>query len=207
MSKSIGPTALTAALSAAAVLGYLSYRFVGGQTDPSPGAPSSAGNAAPSQGLADSLPPFTLSDLAGNPTPISSWPGKPLVLNFWATWCAPCLREIPLLKELQSTHDSIQVIGIAVDRPDPVQTFSASMDFNYPILIGQNDAMSAAAALGVEVFALPITVFTDAAGAILGIHTGELHAEHLDNAVATLADLGDGRIDRETARARIAGRM
>jgi hypothetical protein len=67
--------------------------------------------------------------------------------------------------------------------------------------------MSAAAALGVEVFALPITVFTDAAGAILGIHTGELHAEHLDNAVATLADLGDGRIDRETARARIAGRM
>jgi peroxiredoxin len=117
------------------------------------------------------------------------------------------LREIPLLKEFQSSHDDIQVVGIAVDRPDPVQTFSASMDFNYPILIGQNDAMSAAAALGVEVFALPVTVFTDAAGAVLGIHTGELHAEYLDNAAAVVADLSGGRIDRKTARNRIAGRM
>jgi thiol-disulfide isomerase/thioredoxin len=203
MRKSIGPTTLTVMLSASAVLGYVGYRFVGGQTSEIP----SPANGAQAPALSDSLPPFTLDDLAGEPTPISSWPDKPLVLNFWATWCAPCLREIPLLKEFQSSHDGIQVVGIAVDRPDPVQTFSASMDFNYPILIGQNDAMSAAAALGVEVFALPITVFTDAAGAVLGIHTGELHAEHLDNAAAVLADLSGGRIDRETARNRIAGRM
>jgi hypothetical protein len=67
--------------------------------------------------------------------------------------------------------------------------------------------MEAAAAFGIEVFALPITVFTDAGGAILGIHTGEVHAEHLDNLVAVLADLGEGRIDRATARARIAGTL
>jgi thiol-disulfide isomerase/thioredoxin len=204
MAKSISPAALTALLSAATVLGYLGYRFVA-EAPHAPSHDAAADAARPA--LADSLPPFALADLAGEPTPIASWPGKPMLVNFWATWCAPCLREIPLLKQFQADHPGIQIVGIAVDRRDPVLSFAAEMDFNYPVLIGQNDAMEAAAALGVEVFALPITVFTDAAGAILGIHTGEIHAEQLDNLVAVLADLDEGRIGREAARARIAGRM
>ncbi|MDX1562640.1 MAG: TlpA disulfide reductase family protein, partial [Gammaproteobacteria bacterium] len=157
--------------------------------------------------FADSLPDVVLNDLAGTPTPLSTWVGQPMLINFWATWCAPCLREIPLLKAFNDEHPSIQVVGIAVDRDEPVREFAAEMAFNYPNLVGQTEAMNAAAALGVEVIALPFTVFTDAEGAILGIHSGEIHREHLENLAATLADLEAGRIGRDTARERIAGLM
>jgi len=72
--------------------------------------------------------------------------------------------------------------------------------------VGQADAMDAAAAFGVGVFALPFTVFVAPDGATLGVHTGEIHPEHLENLTAVLADLGAERIGLEAARARIAGR-
>lgn len=101
----------------------------------------------------------------------------------------------------------VQVVGIAVDRLDPVVSFAEKMQFNYPVLVGQADAMEAAAAFGVDFFALPFTVFTDAVGNILGVHTGELHGEDLDNLAAVLDALGAGAIDLEEARARVAGRI
>jgi hypothetical protein len=81
------------------------------------------------------------------------------------------------------------------------------MQFNYPILIGESGGWDAAAAFGVNVYALPFTVFTAPNGAVLGVHTGELHQEHLDNLTAVLDDLKAGKIDIQTARARIAGRI
>jgi hypothetical protein len=101
----------------------------------------------------------------------------------------------------------VQVVGIAVDRLDPVLSFAADMEFNYPILVGQSDAMDAAASFGVDFFALPFTVFAAADGRLLGVHTGEVHQEHLDNLLAVLDDLDGARIDMPAARARIAGRM
>ncbi len=132
-----------------------------------------------------------------------------LLINFWATWCAPCLREIPLLVEYQESHrdHSVQVVGIAVDRPDPVHAFMEDLEFNYPVLIGQADAMDAAAAFGVEFFALPFSVFTDTQGHILGVHTGELHPEDLDELQSVLENLDTGITDISRARARLAGRM
>jgi thiol-disulfide isomerase/thioredoxin len=198
---------LTGALSAAAILGYLTYRLaLDGPGDDTAAAPESMATGEPAAALADALPNFTLDDLEGTPTPITSLTGKPMLINFWATWCAPCLREIPMLKEFQTANeDAVQVVGIAVDRRDPVLSFAEEMDFNYPILVGQAEAMDAAAGFGVNVFALPFTVFTDASGAVLGVHTGEIHAEHLANLRAVLDDLGAGAIDRATARARLAG--
>src|SRR5690606_40937128 len=133
--------------------------------------------------LPDLLPHFELADLEGAPRSIHIWPGQPLVINFWATWCAPCLREIPLLKALQQENDWLTVVGIAVDRTEPVVEFAASMDFNYPILVGQAEGWEAAARFG-EFYALPFTVFTSADGHVIGVHTGELHAEHLENVQA-----------------------
>src|ERR1700709_1533368 len=68
------------------------------------------------------LPEFSLKNRAGELQSIHSWPGKSLIINFWATWCAPCRREIPLLIELQQQHaaDAIQLVGIAVDFRDDV---------------------------------------------------------------------------------------
>jgi thiol-disulfide isomerase/thioredoxin len=193
------PVLLTAALSAAAVLGYLTYRGMSGPAD----APGGAGSAATAPAVA-TLPDFSLPNLAGEPQSIQSWPGKPMLINFWATWCAPCLREIPMLKELQSARPDLQVVGIAIDKPDPVAKFAADIEFNYPILVGENEAWGAAAALGVDIFALPFTIFTAADGSILGVHSGELHAEHLDSFRDVADDLGAGRIGVEAARARLA---
>ncbi len=150
------------------------------------------------------LPDFSLANLAGEQQSIQSWPGKPLLINFWATWCGPCLREIPMLKELQASRPDLQVVGIAIDKPDLVAKFAGDIQFNYAILIGQNEAWAAAGALGVNIYALPFTVFTGGDGSILGVHTGELHAEHLERFRAVVDDLAAGRIGIEQARSRIA---
>jgi thiol-disulfide isomerase/thioredoxin len=196
------PVLLTAGLSAAAVLGYLTYRFVAAPSPP--GAPDVA--AAPPPAVA-TLPDFSLANLTGEQQSIQSWPGKPLLINFWATWCAPCLREIPMLKELQASRPDLQVVGIAIDKPDLVAKFAGDIQFNYPILIGQNEAWAAAGALGVNIYALPFTIFTGNDGSILGVHTGELHAEHLELFQAVADDLAAGRVDVDEARSRIADRI
>jgi thiol-disulfide isomerase/thioredoxin len=198
------PVLVTVVLSAAAVLGYLSYRAIAPEQTPqeAPGPDAAADQSRPE--LADRLPEFALGNLAGEPQSITSWPGKPLLINFWATWCAPCLREIPLLKELQTSNEELQIVGIAVDRRDPVVTFADTMQFNYPILIGQSDAWEAAAAFGVNVYALPFTIFTAGDGSVLGVHTGELHREHLERLTMTLEDLRAGTLDVAAARARLA---
>jgi thiol-disulfide isomerase/thioredoxin len=199
------PVLLTAALSAAAVLGYVAYRAS------SPTGEPAVVNEAPAAGApalaVATLPDFSLGNLAGERQSIQSWPGKPLLINFWATWCGPCLREIPMLKELQTARPDLQVIGIAIDKRDLVVEFAENTQFNYPILIGQNEAWAAAASLGVNIYALPFTIFTAADGSILGVHTGELHAEHLEAFRAVNDDLAAGRIAVDEARSQIAERI
>jgi thiol-disulfide isomerase/thioredoxin len=193
------PVLLTAALSAAAVLGYLTYRLTS-----APDAPTTETAAPAAAPAVATLPDFSLANLAGEQQSIQSWPGKPLLINFWATWCGPCLREIPMLKELQASRPDLQVVGIAIDKPELVTKFAADMQFNYAILVGQNEAWAAAGALGVNIYALPFTIFTGSDGSILGVHTGELHAEHLEEFKAVVDELSAGRIGIEQARSRIA---
>ena len=198
------PVLLTAALSAAAVLGYFAYRSLA-PTGAVDGSDTVAASAPPP--AVASLPDFSLGNLAGEQQSILSWPGKPLLINFWATWCGPCLREIPMLKELQAARPDLQVVGIAIDKRDLVVGFAENMQFNYPILIGQSEAWAAAAALGVNIYALPFTIFTAGDGSILGVHTGELHAEHLEAFRSVADDLTAGKIDTDEARAQIAERI
>jgi len=209
------PALLTAALSGAAVLGYLAYRAAFApveapteetiQFGENPAAEEAEHSDEPQ--LAERLPDFSLEALAGGQQTIMSWPGKPLLINFWATWCGPCVREIPMLKEFQSSQTELQVVGIALDRRDPVVKFADTMQFNYPILIGDKGGYEAAAAFGVNVYAMPFTVFTGADGSVLGVHTGELHPEHLQELTAVIAELRDGKIDVPMARKRLAGRI
>lgn len=211
------PWLMTAALSAAAVAGYLAYRGLAApppvaEPEPEPVvsldeiAPDTEESAAPAATLG-ALPDFSLGNLAGEPQSILSWPGKPLLINFWATWCAPCLREIPMLKELQAGRPDLQIVGIAVDKRDAVVKFAADLQFNYPILIGQSEAWAAAGAMGVNIYALPFTIFVAGDGNLLGVHTGELHAEHLEAFRVVVDDLAAERIDLEQARGRIAERI
>ena len=89
---------------------------------------------------------FELNGLDGAMHDFSEWDGKHRIVNFWATWCAPCRREIPLLKAFQEQHgaDNFQVIGIAVEFLEPVIAYAEDAQFNYPILVGEQDAMAVA---------------------------------------------------------------
>ena len=202
-------TLVTILLSTLAASAYFAYRLLWpGAAQPAEPVTLAQSDAPRPTALASSMPEFSLTNLAGEQQSINSWPGQALIVNFWATWCPPCLREIPLLKEFAALHDGrIQVIGIAVDQRDAVATFSEGMGFNYPILIGQSDAIEAAAAFGVEFVGLPFTVFTGATGQLLGVHTGELRAEHLAEYLAAIDALAAGTIDIAAARLRLAGRQ
>lgn len=194
---------LTLALSAVAVAAYLGYRTLLPTADLAAGTDTAAAPLQPAEGL----PEFELQGLDGGLRSIRSWPDDALVINFWATWCAPCLREIPLLKAFQAAHadEPVQVVGIAIDQLEPVQNFAEEMAFNYPILVGEADAINAAAAFGVEFFALPFTVYTDTEGRLLGTHIGEIHTEDLDHLSGVLADLRTGVTDVATARTLLGG--
>ncbi len=151
------------------------------------------------------LPDFVLSDLNGVPRPISDWSGQPILINFWATWCAPCRREMPLLQKLheESGNNGLQVIGVAIDHAPDVSAFTMETGITYPILVGQEDAIEVTDGFGLDFLGLPFTVLVDQDGQILKIQLGELHADDLKLIVAVTAKLRAGEIGVNAARRRL----
>jgi thiol-disulfide isomerase/thioredoxin len=145
---------------------------------------------------------FELNDLDGNLRNFSEWEGKHRIVNFWATWCAPCRREIPLLKAFQEEHsaDGFEVIGIAVEFLEPVVAYAEDAQFNYQILYGELDAMQVAESSGISFIGLPFTMIVGRDGTLIGAHMGEIHKEHLDNFVIVLGQLDRGELDVAGAR-------
>lgn len=155
------------------------------------------------------LPEFSLENRAGERQSVNSWPGKSLVLNFWATWCAPCRREIPLLKELQKQHeaDGVQIVGIAVDFREDVLKYADTMKIDYPLLIGEQDGLAAVDAFGIEAVGFPYTVFTDAKGNIVTTHIGELHKEQAELILGTIKKINTGELAVNTARTQLTSAL
>lgn len=151
------------------------------------------------------LPDFVLSDLNGVPRPISDWSGQPILINFWATWCAPCRREMPLLQKLheESGNNGLQVIGVAIDHAPDVSAFTMETGITYPILVGQEDAIEVTDGFGLDFLGLPFSVLVDEDGQILKIQLGELHADDLKLIVAVTAELRAGEIGVNAARRRL----
>jgi thiol-disulfide isomerase/thioredoxin len=147
-------------------------------------------------------PSFALPDVDGVSHDFSEWQGKNRILNFWATWCAPCRREIPILKAFQEEQgdNGFQVIGIAVDFPEPVARYAEAAEFNYPILVGEQDAMAVAESSGVEFVGLPFTMFVASDGELLSAYIGELHQSHLDTVIDVMTRLDRAEISSEDAR-------
>jgi thiol-disulfide isomerase/thioredoxin len=145
---------------------------------------------------------FALPDLDGNMRDLAEWEGKTRLVNFWATWCAPCRREIPLLKEMQANHgaDGLQVIGVAVDYQEDVVAYAGTADFNYPILIGQEDAMAAAETSGMDFVGLPVTMLVSPAGDLIKMHMGEITENHIEQIVDVVARMQSGELDSDGAR-------
>jgi thiol-disulfide isomerase/thioredoxin len=180
------------------------------------GYPAGGGFDAPQDAAAlpipkvpERLPAFTLTDPAGKPTSIATWRDKSLIINFWATWCAPCRHEIPLLESLSRDWNSrgIEVVGIAVDHRDPVVAFARELKIGYPLLIGEEDALDVAAALGFESPVFPFSVFTDRRGEVVTIFVGELHRPQADLILSVVQNLNENRLQLREARASISERL
>lgn len=169
--------------------------------EPEPAAPPQLKPAV----IPEFRPDVTLADREGQPRALSEWDGKPLVVNFWATWCAPCRREIPMLNALarDTAAEGIEVIGIAIDFREEVLEFLDATPIDYTVLIGEQDGMDAARAFGMESIGLPFTAFTDRQGRIATIHVGELHRPEADVILSAVRALDAGQIEMAAAREQI----
>jgi len=127
------------------------------------------------------LPDFRLTDLEGREVASNAWAGKVLVLNFWATWCPPCLSEIPRFVEIQERlrESGVQFVGIAVDQVEDVRAFAAEQPVNYPLLIATPEVLKFSVQLGNRLEVLPFTVIFDRHGRRVHGQIGELSAEEL----------------------------
>lgn len=151
------------------------------------------------------LPGITLADMNGVKHPLSEWKGRPLMVNFWATWCEPCRREIPLLKKLreQRSADGLEIVGIAVDFRDAVRRYAHDMGIDYPVLVGEQDGLDAIAQFGMDTV-FPFTVFADRQGHIVTLKIGELHAEEARFILDEVKAVDQGRTELAAARKEIA---
>lgn len=131
--------------------------------------------------LAQRRPDLEFRDLDGRVQKISQWDGKLLLLNFWATWCTPCLKEIPLLVRAQREYGprGLQIVGLALDQREPVEAFRTRLGINYPIMLGEADIIAAMDALGDQLGAFPFSVLIAPDGRILARESGALTEDEL----------------------------
>jgi thiol-disulfide isomerase/thioredoxin len=198
----------------AAAAGFGVYRYVleprmaaepgENPAPPTLGDDATAANSDPAaqSTLPEMLPDFTLTDLEGVQRSIRSWPGKSMVVNFWATWCAPCRREIPLLNRVQTQHASegFQLVGVAVDFRDDVVKFAQEIGIDYPVLVGEQDGLEAVNKFGQGSLGFPFTVFTDNQHRIIAFHLGELEQAEMDILLGVVKRVNDGELTPAAAR-------
>ncbi|HEY7945495.1 MAG TPA: TlpA disulfide reductase family protein [Casimicrobiaceae bacterium] len=129
-----------------------------------------------------------LPDVHGKDQALAQWRGKVMVVNFWATWCAPCREEMPQFVAAQAARGSknVQFVGIAVDHVAKVQEFAKDIGLNYPALIGGFGAIELSKALGNSLSALPYTVVLDRQGEVAHRQLGPLLQPQLDQVLDAL---------------------
>ena len=139
----------------------------------------------------DALPSFSYPDLQGRQRSSEEFSDKVIVLNFWATWCPPCRKETPAFVALQKLYGSdVQFIGIAIDDEEPVREFADSYGVNYPLLLGDVEAVSLSRSLGNRYEGLPFTVVTAPGGKVVLRHTGGLERDQLEPLLQELTSAG-----------------
>lgn len=125
--------------------------------------------------------PFTASD--GEPTTLADFAGSPVVVNMWATWCQPCVREMPAFDEVASHLSAVQIIGVNIfDTPTEARAFAADLGVHYPQYTDPDGVLSTA----LSVSGYPATAFFSADGTLLELHQGELTADELRALMARL---------------------
>ena len=220
MKRLVLPIVLAALLAGAAVYLYQSSReaapATGGGVPGVPGVPATgetgSGGAQsgrkPSRVIPAVLPDFALATVEGPLRKLSSFQHPSLIVNFWATWCAPCRREIPLLRQLRNERGErgVEVLGIAVDFREDVLKYAAKIGLDYPLLIGEEDGLAAADAFGIDPM-FPFTVFADAKRCIVAVKVGELHADEAAFILDHIELLNAGRLTLEVVQTLIRAEL
>ena len=218
-------------ISAAGIAGFFAYQYLAaapgmlaaaspprtqmpdtGDAGPEASAPpraatsDDAGRSA--QAIPDTLPDIAFADRQGVTRHLTDWKGRPLLVNFWASWCEPCREEIPLLERLsrERAAQGLQVIGVAVDSRAAVLEYARRAAIPYPLLIGEQPGLQAVRSLGMEAV-FPFSVFVDAHGRIVTLKLGGLRADQATLILDRLDDLDRGRIDLAAARQEISAGM
>lgn len=136
----------------------------------------------------ESIPSFTYHDLNGHQRWSTEWTSNILVLNYWATWCPPCRKEIPGFVKLQEEFrkKNVQFVGIAIDDIEDVEEFAEDYKINYPTLLGDLEASELSRKMGNRFNGLPFTVISTPGGKILLSKTGELKEAELRDILTDL---------------------
>ncbi len=217
-----GRMALNLALVGLAGLaaGFLSYRALQPRsplTAATPGseAPTASHAAEPAPDTTPSphtvpaeVPQIALPDPSGVRHTLREYVGHPLIINFWATWCAPCRREMPLLAQLQRQHhrDGLQIVGVAVDFATAVRTFLRTTPVPYPVLVAEQDGLGDIGQFGMEPV-VPFSVFVDRKGRIVAVKAGELHPEEANDILAAIRAIDAGQLEVGAAREQIRAQL
>ena len=124
---------------------------------------------------------LNFDDPAGNPLAMASLRGKPLLVNFWATWCPPCIEELPLLDSFYRSNQAKgwQVIGLAIDQPSAVQKWLKSRPLSFPVGMAGFQGTELVKSFGNASGGLPFTLVVSAAGSIIARKTGKVTPEEL----------------------------
>ena len=177
---------------AAAVVGGYAYRTrQAGPATPT-GATDTPVSGAAATGAANNGDPvaalraLSLPDLDGKPHRIDQWAGKPVVVNFWATWCAPCVKEMPELQALQEKYPNIQFVGIGIDKVENMRQFLQKVPVSYPLLVMEAGAIDRLRTLGNPAGGLPFTLVFDADGGISRKILGQIQPDDLDRTLSSL---------------------
>jgi len=163
----------SAALIAAMLLGIgLQYAFVDAKAQ----RPTNAVQHKKADITGQYRPGFSLKDQHGLLRNLDEWDGKVVLVNFWASWCPPCKKEIPALMALQEQYSAkgLQVIGVAIDDEQSVKKYSDSVGINYPVMAAELAAAEIARRYGNTSTALPFTAFVGRDGKIVLTRSGEL---------------------------------
>jgi len=137
---------------------------------------------------------FELPQLDGQPTGPARLRGRVLLINFWATWCEPCRREIPVFKSLRAEYgaDTLEILGVALDDPELVRDYVAKMAVDYPVALASMGDFALMRAYGNNRDALPFSVLIDANGRLRARKLGEYHEDELRRDIEAAISRVDG---------------
>lgn len=176
--------AMAAGVATLATIGWMGYRLLEQNRLPAAGIPRgliSSQQLPPEQGqpAADAIMALTLPDLEGRPQAIAQWRGKILVVNYWASWCAPCIEEMPAFSRLQRSYaaQGVQFVGIGIDDVEKLRRFARATPVAYPLLVGDPAGTQLPA---LQVKGLPYTVVIDRNGRLEGSRLGRIDEVTLD---------------------------